>query len=408
MNFDPQKFFVGMMDFFSILLPGALLTFLFMNEAGPLVMGERYDHLTGVQGGAAFLIASYLFGHLIFLLGSWLDEFYDWVRCYTLDKQIALLARRGRLLPWLVRALIWLVFKREQNLAVNRVLKIKQNALAPLQANATVNVFQWCKALLNVESPASLAIVQRFEADSKFFRCFTVVMLLLLVVWPWQHQWPSAGIPVVLGLLLLALWRYMEQRYKSTNQAYWSVITLTAKEGRITLEKLAPAAGSPSHAGGVVFRVCRGRVEYLLVEAKDDPTQWVLPKGHVEADEQYHETAIREVHEETGVWARIGAIPARPQKCSDAEWEKTVAERRLAADLGNVTYTVNGEVVSVRYYLMEAAGYGLKKEKDRRHLWLPFEEAKKRASHDQTRELLQASEQQCEVLKAAEHRRMRT
>ena len=28
MNFEPEKFFIGLMDFFSILLPGALLTFL--------------------------------------------------------------------------------------------------------------------------------------------------------------------------------------------------------------------------------------------------------------------------------------------------------------------------------------------------------------------------------------------
>ena len=35
MNFDPQKFFIGLMDFFSILLPGALLTYLLMGEVGP-------------------------------------------------------------------------------------------------------------------------------------------------------------------------------------------------------------------------------------------------------------------------------------------------------------------------------------------------------------------------------------
>jgi len=38
---------------------------------------------------------------------------------YTLNTQIALLARRGRLLPWLASALIWLVFKRERNLPVD-------------------------------------------------------------------------------------------------------------------------------------------------------------------------------------------------------------------------------------------------------------------------------------------------
>ena len=37
MNFEPQKFFIGLMDFFSILLPGALLTYLLMGGVGPIV-----------------------------------------------------------------------------------------------------------------------------------------------------------------------------------------------------------------------------------------------------------------------------------------------------------------------------------------------------------------------------------
>lgn len=180
MNFEPQKFFIGVMDFFSILLPGALLTY--------LLLGDRYSKLADANAWVAFLFASYLLGHLVFLLGSWLDELYDWARRHTLNKQITLLARRGRLLPWLSRALIWLVFKSERNLSVDRATEIKRQALGPLQANESVNTFQWCKALLNTASPASFAVVQRFEADSKFFRSFTVVLLLLLAAWPHPHH----------------------------------------------------------------------------------------------------------------------------------------------------------------------------------------------------------------------------
>jgi hypothetical protein len=129
MNFEPRKFFIGLMDFFSILLPSALLTYLLMGEVGPAVLGDRYSKLAGAKAWAAFLFASYLFGHLVFLLGSWLDEFYDWARRYTLNTQIAMLARRGRLLPWLARALIWLVFKGERNLAVDRAGKIKEGTI---------------------------------------------------------------------------------------------------------------------------------------------------------------------------------------------------------------------------------------------------------------------------------------
>jgi len=92
MSFDPQKFFIG-------LLPGALLTWPLMDEVGPVVLGDRYARLESAQAWAAFLLASYLFGHLVILLGSRLDEFYDWAWRHTLNKQIALLARRGRQVP---------------------------------------------------------------------------------------------------------------------------------------------------------------------------------------------------------------------------------------------------------------------------------------------------------------------
>jgi hypothetical protein len=55
MKFEPQKFFIGLMDFFSTLLPGALLTWLLMDEVGPAVLGDRYANLVGTQAWAAFL-----------------------------------------------------------------------------------------------------------------------------------------------------------------------------------------------------------------------------------------------------------------------------------------------------------------------------------------------------------------
>jgi hypothetical protein len=179
MNVDSQKVFIGLMDFFSFLLPGALLIYLLMGDVGPVVLGDRYAALDGAEAWAALLFASYLFGHLVFLLGSWLDGIYDWLRDRTLNWQIKHVARRGRVLSWPVRACVSLVFKRERNLAVDRAVKIKEHALATLQAKDAINAFQWCKALLNVESPQSLAEVQRFEVDSKFFRCFTAVLLIL-------------------------------------------------------------------------------------------------------------------------------------------------------------------------------------------------------------------------------------
>jgi len=48
-------------------------------------LGDRYTQLAGEQAWAALLFASLSLGHLVFLLATWMDELYDWVRRYTLS-----------------------------------------------------------------------------------------------------------------------------------------------------------------------------------------------------------------------------------------------------------------------------------------------------------------------------------
>ena len=55
--------------------------------------------------------------------------------------------------------------------------------------------------------------------------------------------------------------------------------------------------------GGVV--IFRGKILVLFKSYKNKYEGWVLPKGTVEPGEEYPDTAIREVHEETGARATI-------------------------------------------------------------------------------------------------------
>ena len=55
--------------------------------------------------------------------------------------------------------------------------------------------------------------------------------------------------------------------------------------------------------GGVV--IFRGKILLLYKNYKNKYEGWVLPKGTVETGEEYKETALREVKEETGVSASI-------------------------------------------------------------------------------------------------------
>ena len=55
--------------------------------------------------------------------------------------------------------------------------------------------------------------------------------------------------------------------------------------------------------GGVV--IFRGKILLLYKNYKNKYEGWVLPKGTVETGEEYKDTAVREVQEETGVKAGI-------------------------------------------------------------------------------------------------------
>ncbi len=368
MSFEPQKFFIGLIDFFSILLPGALLTYMLKDDMGPRLLGEGYLKLVGTEGWIAFLFSSYLLGHFIFLLGSWLldDHVYDRIREATYEEQIKRLAKGEKLSSALARWLAARLIKRVSDQAVSQAVLIKEHYLDPLKASSAINAFQWCKARLTIEHPEALATVQRFEADSKFFRSLLIVLCVLI---PWGLVQSRAAIALVsVPLLVLAFWRYVDQRMKATNQAYWYIITLEASHDGTLRQPSQPQADGASHAGGVVFRQVGGQVEYLLVQAKNAPHEWVLPKGNIERGERMQQTAVREVREETGVWARIHG------------------------GLRDVSYSVDGKPVKVQFYLMEAVQEG--KPSDRRtHAWLPLDEALRRATHDETRDLVRLAEQ---------------
>lgn len=363
--FEPQKFFIGVMDFFSILLPGAILTWLMKDPLVELLGGkEASAELTGAEQWVAFGVVSYLAGHLLFLIGSWLDVVYDVLRRLTRNRQVDRILRGDDVSPRFVRMLVWLVFKRERDLAVDRAGRIKKAVLAPIGAGDAVNTFQWSKAFLNAESPSALAAVQRVEADSKFFRCFTVLLVVLLLFWSWWQPNPVLAAAILIVLLPLSFWRFMDQRYKATNQAYWFVIAITAKSGA-SLEPVRERAGTEglTHAGGIIYREGRRGVEYLLIERAKRKGDWVEPQTRIEVGERAERAAVRGVHEQTGVWAMpLGLV-------RDVRWRD------------------DPDDVVARFFVMQAVGQG-RADGKRRQEWRTSEDARAMATFDETKQML--------------------
>jgi len=194
----PSEFYIGIVDFFAILLPGAIATALLEPLFGKLVFGNIITAPTdNAMKWAVFLAFSYAIGHLIFLIGSYLDRFYDFFR--------------KRFNP----------YKKES--VYKSATDIKSSYLTNGESSV-LNTFQWTRATLLAVSPASAEDVHRLEADSKFFRSLVVVSLLAGIYFLWQGKFAEALIAFVLAVPSFI--RYYERRLKSTTQAYIHLITL--------------------------------------------------------------------------------------------------------------------------------------------------------------------------------------
>ena len=121
-------------------------------------------------------------------------------------------------------------------------------------------------------------------------------------------------------------------------------------------------------SAGVILVRNNPRREYLLL---DYGSHWDFPKGHIEPGEDPQTTAARELQEETGIRdARI--VPGFKE--SMRYFYRKAGEGMLKVVIFFLAETPTGEVTLSH----EHSGY----------LWLPYEEAVKRLTFKNARELL--------------------
>lgn len=221
----PSDFFIDIVDFFSILLPGALVTY--------VVRALFYRNLFGegrllpvpqneMQGWIVFLLVSYVIGHMLFAIGAViLDK-------YLYDKFLRRLVTKNFDLAYHAATAI-----RDECLAsdlwIGRL--VSENYLRADDAKKiyaqkkreVINTFKWGQYYLAVKDPESVVASKRFEASSKFFRSLVVALPIISGILIYRRHFVSAA--AVLLLALLCLYRYAELRYKSTQVTYEAVIS---------------------------------------------------------------------------------------------------------------------------------------------------------------------------------------
>ena len=205
MSYKPTDFFIGVMEFFAILMPGALLAFLLTDWGTPL-FGDLLPALPGAAGKwIAFLIISYVLGHLLHHLGGIIDK---WIYGRLYVKQ-------------------WKRRKGEERL-LTKTRELMDKELGK-DANMT-NAFSWAASYVRVHNAAAASELERGGAESKFFRSLAFVAVVAMVLFA-----SKSSLLATLGALILlvfSLWRFCDRRWKNVQLTYEYFIMLKMAEDK--------------------------------------------------------------------------------------------------------------------------------------------------------------------------------
>lgn len=216
----PSDFFIGVMELFAVLIPGALLTGLgvswALHDGGPVLAASaaRLGTSTAVRW-IAFTVAAYVLGHVLSALGGLLlDPIYDVVyRDWWIERHNKKKAKRYRLMVESSKTLA----RTEWSDALGQQMTDDD------QGN--FNTYSWSRARVIAAGNAGATEIERTQADSKFFRSFVLVLLAGLIFVGFIGSLVLSGhraleAAVLLGLLLLAVWRYFALRLSAIVLAY--------------------------------------------------------------------------------------------------------------------------------------------------------------------------------------------
>lgn len=235
MTYKPADFFVGIVDAFGVLAPGAVLAF----AATPLQnwvfgSGSLFPELpAGPQRWVAFLVVSYVAGYLLWVVASAaFDGLYD--RYYSKARRLPK-AQRSRL-PWkrLWRA-VHLQPAAFDDPLYAAALEVRAKHLAQLDLATKTKLegestYSWAQSVLTLNSASATADIERIQASSKFFRSFALTLLIVLLMWPLGDRVSTAYLEtfvrhgvlaglVAIAAVLIAL-LYMRLRWDATQRTY--------------------------------------------------------------------------------------------------------------------------------------------------------------------------------------------
>jgi len=234
----PSEFFVGLLEFFAILLPGLIATVFLAPRLQPFVVGTLVPSvMTEAERWALLLVCAYLVGNLLFHAGSSVDSVYDRVRKSRLARAEAQV--KGKPGTGL-KGSAYAVWTNDQ---ARKQATVLREAMLTSEQNTAMNTYKWSRSLLLAAMPAGAEDVHRLEADSKLFRSAMVVCVLVALLLMLEQR--IVGAALAFGCTGPCFLLYFDRRLKSTSQAYTHAITLLQWSRGARAVHTASAGASP-------------------------------------------------------------------------------------------------------------------------------------------------------------------
>ena len=190
MNYKPGDLYIGVIDFFGILVPGAVLLFLHGESlAKPLGLSPNPEQAPIL---IAFFVGAYVFGHILLGLGVPLNK--------------------------LLR-----VYRPEEKDVFYKTIQDRIDLPEEIEDDKRTNSFYRAYAFVRLQNSAALSEIERQMADYKLFRSLTIVFGLDLVLTVVLGELGSFR-PLLSGMFfIIAAWRYLfllDWTYRITFEYY--------------------------------------------------------------------------------------------------------------------------------------------------------------------------------------------
>lgn len=192
MNYKPSDFFIGLVEFFSVLLPGFCVVYIVTINT---IQYYNFSDITWIY----YAISSYIVGHILYAFsGLWQKSLNEWMITQFYDE----------------KGLLRKIFKmkKARGLAlIEQAKKIKNECFKEESYHEDIKFYDWINILISQNDPQLMAITQRLEADSNFFRSFTIVCIVTAC----YYFYCTPILVISILLFFFSLWRFVNRKFNA-------------------------------------------------------------------------------------------------------------------------------------------------------------------------------------------------